>query len=271
MVELKSAVGVDWASGYWLGVEYQDGHYERVIVKPRFEELWTAFDSKPDQILVDVPIGLFDQNDGDTGERGRECDSLARVVLGSRWSSVFTPPARQAAELAKNGKPHEDVSSKNRDVVGKGLSIQAYHIAPGIAEVDSFLHPDEKDEKRRRRERVQEAHPEVCFAAFAGEALEYSKTSAVGFGERLSALDNVVENPGETFREISQDFEERDGDIDVTEIDADDVLDAMALAITACADENERQTLPEEPPVDERELPMQMVYRAEEPVEVKLD
>ncbi len=203
MGESKHTVGVDWASGNWIAVEYRDEEYECVTLVSDFEELWESFEPKPDRVLVDVPIGLCDENDDEIAERGRECDDFARNVLGSRSSSVFTPPTRQAAELARDGKSHETVSAKNRDIVEKGLSIQAYHIAPGIAEVDAFLDPAE-DERNLRRERVEEAHPEVCFVAFNGGELEYPKTSAVGFGERLSALENVVDEPGETFRKISR-------------------------------------------------------------------
>ena len=89
MGESKHSVGVDWASGNWLAVEYRDDEYDRVSLAGDFEELWESFDSKPDRVLVDVPIGLFDENDDKTGERGRECGELARKVLGSRWSSGF--------------------------------------------------------------------------------------------------------------------------------------------------------------------------------------
>lgn len=267
MGESRHSVGVDWASGNWLAVEYRDEEYDCVTLAVDFEELWESFDPKPDRILVDVPIGLCDENDDEIEERGRECDDFARNVLGSRSSSVFTSPTRQAAELARDGESHETVSSKNRDLVEKGLSIQAYHIAPGIAEVDEFLDPAE-DEWNLRCERVEEAHPEVCFVAFDGGELEYPKTSAVGFGERLSALENVVDDPDDTFRKISHELAEHEDEVDVADIEADDVLDAMALAITACANEDERRTIPENPPEDHRRLPMRMVYRAESPLEV---
>jgi len=41
------------------------------------------------------------------------------------------------------------------------------------------------------------------------------------------------------------------------------VLDAFALALTACAPHDEFQRLPSDPPEDTRGLPMQMVYRSE--------
>ena len=272
MTESKHAVGVDWASGYWLAVQYRDGKYDRVLIDQHFEPLWDSFDPKPDQLLVDVPIGLFDEADDETGERGRECDALARTVLGSRWSSVFTPPARQAAyEAVDDETNHATVSDTNREIVDKGLSIQAYHIAEGIADVDEFLRSEDGEASAERRETIKEAHPEVCFAAFADEPLEHSKTSAVGFGERLTALENVVDDPGETFRRISRDLLAYEDDHDVAAIDPDDVLDALVLAIAAGADEDEQYTLPTHPPKDHHGIPMQMVYRAEKPFEAAVD
>ncbi|GAB7020300.1 hypothetical protein JCM18750_31610 [Halostagnicola bangensis] len=49
----------------------------------------------------------------------------------------------------------------------------------------------------------------------------------------------------------------------VYKIGIDDVLDAIALSLTACAPHDEFQRLPSDPPEDTRGLPMQMVYRSE--------
>ena len=50
------------------------------------------------------------------------------------------------------------------------------------------------------------------------------------------------------------------------EVAVDDLLDAMVLALTACAPKNECRTLPPEPRKHHKGLPMQMVYRANEPI-----
>ena len=44
-----------------------------------------------------------------------------------------------------------------------------------------------------------------------------------------------------------------------------DMLDAFALALTACAPDEEYCQLPVEPPENAKGLPMQMVYRSEIP------
>jgi len=43
-------------------------------------------------------------------------------------------------------------------------------------------------------------------------------------------------------------------------LDGDDILDAAAAAITAWAEPEALRTLPERPPRDQRDLPMEMVY-----------
>lgn len=49
-------------------------------------------------------------------------------------------------------------------------------------------------------------------------------------------------------------------------VGVDDALDAIALALTAAADEDEWRTLPPNPPTDEAGLPVQMAYRSETPL-----
>jgi predicted RNase H-like nuclease len=51
------------------------------------------------------------------------------------------------------------------------------------------------------------------------------------------------------------------------EVAVDDVLDAVVLAYTARPGPGELFTLPPEPPTDPVGLPMEMVYRAPEPLE----
>lgn len=260
--------GVDWAGDCWLCVMFDTGTYDRTIVAPTFPDLWDTVGSHPEppaRLFVDIPIGLFDAADAETAERGRDCDRLARAVLESRRSSVFTPPARQAAYDAADGTPHADVSARNRDIVGKGLSIQAYHIALGIVEVDRFLRVEDVAERNRRREAVAEAHPEVCFAAFAGSPLEYSKTTAAGVGERLTALESVCPEPATVLNQVCTAVRDAATDCEIEGVTVDDVLDAIVLAAAASAPEADCQSLPTDPPTDCHGLPMAIHYRAFEP------
>jgi predicted RNase H-like nuclease len=223
------------------------------------QELWDAYGDTSHRIVIDVPIGLCESLDADEclcqeadGELSRECDDLARRVVGEQYRSVFTAPARQAAELAAEGRnEYAEITEKNRALTGKGLSQQAASISRGIVEVENLLR-NGGDEKI-----LVEGHPEVCFRAFNGESLTYSKKTAPGVDERLSAIVDVPEYSDDDWRTLARAL----GDENHT-VQLDDLLDALVLALTACADDVELQTLPLEPPVDARGLPMQMVYRS---------
>jgi len=98
----------------------------------------------------------------------------------------------------------------------------------------------------------------VCFRAFNGKPLSHSKKTALGVDERLSALETVPEYSGGDWRTVVQQLAGTGFTIGM-----DDVLDAFALALTACAPDEEYRQLPENPPADAKGLPMQMVYRSE--------
>lgn len=227
------------------------------------QKLWDEHGESAGRIVVDVPIGLCDANDADEcrcektdGELSRRCDDLARPVIGSRSSSVFTAPCREAAKLAADEESaYTDVNAKNRAGTGKGVMQQAAHISGGIVEVDELLRGGDGDE-----EILLEGHPEVCFRAFNGEPLEHSKTSVAGIEERLSALESVDEFEESHWRLISKQLLNEDHQVSM-----DDILDGIALALTAAAPKTEDQVLPERPPTDHKDLPMQMVYRASSP------
>jgi len=191
---------------------------------------------------------------GRYGEISRECDDIARSEIGSRSSSVFTSPSRRATKLVSENKDYSEINHTNKSLTGKGLMKQAISISPGIVDVEELLlGPGDS-------EQFVEGHPEVCFRAFNGEPLSYSKKTALGVDERLSALQTVPEYSEGDWRTVVQQLDGVEFDIGM-----DDVLDAFALALTACAPDEEYRQLPENPPTDARGLPMQMVYRSETP------
>jgi predicted RNase H-like nuclease len=257
-------VGVDWSSGVWVAVVYcEDGDSPEAFVSEDIFEVCEEYAESASRIVVDVPIGLCGSsgsndcgcvvdNDGDLS---RECDDLGRSVIGPRYRSVFTAPCREAAQLAADGGEHAEVSNVNWSVTGKGLTQQAASICAGIVDVEELLLGAGDSE------RIVEGHPEVCFRAFNGEALSYKKKSALGVDERLSALETVPEYSDGDWRVVADQLDDTTFDIGL-----DDVLDAFALALTACAPDEEYRQLPIDPPEDARGLPMQMVYRGETPL-----
>jgi len=253
-------IGVDWDSGAWLAVGYtEDGRAEPGVFDT-FEDLWRDYGTTAQRIVVDVPIGLCESHDSQDGcvetdgELSRRCDDLARTVIGPRSSSVFTAPCRDAAQAAADGTTYQDVNQTNQDRTGKGLMQQAANIAPGIVEIEEFLLDHGASAT------LVEGHPEVCFRAFADDVLQYNKKTAPGMDERLTALEHSTEYDRGTWRRLAETLSEKGHGTG-----ADDLLDALSLALTASAPEEECHYLPPDPPTDAADLPMQMVYRRPEP------
>lgn len=256
-------VGVDWDSGAWVAVGCPENGRPDAAMFDSMEALWQTHGGDGTRIVVDVPIGLcdaLDTADGcveSDGELSRRCDDLARRVLGPRSSSVFTPPCREAARKAAAGDRYSEVNETNKKRTGKGLMRQAANIAPGIIEVEEFILTEEESTT------VVEGHPEVCFRAFADDVLQYSKRTAPGMAERLTALEKATEYAEGTWRRLAESLGEQGHDAG-----ADDLIDALALAYTAKAPVGELHRLPETPPRDAEGLPMQMVYRRSEPFDI---
>jgi predicted RNase H-like nuclease len=147
------------------------------------------------------------------------------------------------------------VNQTNKDLTGKGLTQQSANLADGIYAVDQLL------QEKEACDRLVEGHPEVCFQAFADEPLRHSKKTAPGVNERLTALESTDEYEKGDWRTIAQHLGDEDYPAGL-----DDVLDATALAVTACATEGEDlQKLPQHPREDSKGRPMQIIYRRREP------
>lgn len=254
-------LGVDWASGAWVSVIYPDRGDPRVEVSSSIADLWDDVGKRSERMVVDVPIGLCGSLAAESdpcleqdGKLSRQCDRLARRAIRPRASSVFPTPARNAVQLAADGADYAIANKKNRALTGKGVMQQAVSMAPGIIAVDRLL------EAGADPEVLVEGHPELSFRAFMDSALQYSKKTAAGVAERLAALEEVPEYSPRDWRELANQL--RDEDHQVT---LDDLLDALGLALTAGAREQEFQQLPPKPPEDLQGRPMRMVYRRSEP------
>ena len=163
--------------------------------------------NKPDDIAIlaiDIPIGLL--------EGPRACDKAARKLLGQpRGSSVFPAPCRAALEA----QTYAEGSEINRQKTTRGLSQQAWGIAPKIKQVDDAI----TSECQRW---AFEVHPEVCFWALAGERpMAHGKKTKAGVSERLDLLRPV-------FPDIERHMQNRRANVG-----RDDLLDAAVAAWTA--------------------------------------
>lgn len=195
-------------------------------------------------IFIDMPIGLpYDEK--------RRCDTETRKILNRRASCVFPVPCRQAL----HARTYRQACRINQQVLGVKLTIQTWNISAKILEVDRFL----RNNKPARR-RFRESHPELCFWALAGgRTMAYSKKTVQGFAERYSVLaKNYPQTDGIVHRALDQ-FQRKD-------LARDDILDALALAISAKMGSNSSssRTVPLNPPLDKKGLPMQIAYAVPE-------
>lgn len=137
----------------------------------------------PAVIAVDVPIGLL----ATASAGGRACEVLARQLLRTRASSVFSAPTRAALAAFRAGSDYQAVSTANRGGVATapGLSQQTFGILPKIDEVDAALSSPSQGV-------VREVHPELCFAeASAGTPMTHSKKTTAGRTERVKLLGSL--------------------------------------------------------------------------------
>lgn len=248
---MNTFVGVDWASRGWLVVAAEADEWT-VRMHPSIQSVWFEHGGA-EAILVDVPIGL------PAADR-RACDRGAKEFLGSSGArSVFWTPCRDAVER----HTYEEAKRANVDARGDSLSSQAWGLIPRIREVDRFLRATES-----ARETVMESHPEVCFAAFAGDALE-SKHDEAGLDARRECLEKLDESVAGVYDDVVD--ERIDGQPAwarrIGRSNRDDLLDAMALALTAKIGAGDFERVPDGEPVgdgsvprDGEGLPMRIVY-----------
>lgn len=155
----------------------------------------------PTVVAVDMPIGL------ETSDR-RSCDDLVRPLLGPRRSSLFAAPARGALDH----ETYADANAWSKLTTGRGLSKQAWMLAPKIREVRALA--------ATRSVPLYETFPELSFAAMAGAPLSHPKRTWTGMATRLSLLAEVgLALPAEVGPAGS--------------VAADDLIDAAALAWSA--------------------------------------
>ncbi len=245
-------VGVDWGKRGWFSVGF-DSHGDYDMGYGKFRELVDRY-SQASVLLVDIPIGLVSGK-----EEWRVCDLKAKDLLEGRGGSVFLTPPRYVIEESRRAKSgpggyrefQNALASINRPRrPGTKFSSQAWNITPMIAEVDEVVASRLKDSGPE----VREVHPEVCFWALNDRRpMANSKKKLLGQEERVRVLAGIEPRTQDILHTALRDH--------ANHAAADDVLDALAAAITAREGYPDKlQTVPENPPKDARGLPMEMVF-----------
>lgn len=232
-------LGLDGCRAGWIAISLDDENAGYWLVESD-EELKEFFEDF-DRIFIDVPIGLHKD------EYIRKCDAELRDVLGSDYrASVFNPPIRPAL----HAPTYAEASMTSYEATGKKISIQTWNITPNIRIVDQFL--QNNDEMRGK---VFESHPELLFRILNGDnSIVQKKATKKGLRHRLKLLKDNSKYADDFFRDIKEDFRRN-------QVDEDDIIDSMSLAMFALRSlEDEIKTLPEDPPADETGLTMAIHY-----------
>lgn len=231
--------GVDGCRAGWVVVTAEVQTFQMqahdIRICSCFREV-LSLSPRPAVVAIDIPIGLLDEPQ----PGGRACDRQARQLLRGRASSVFSPPIRALL-----------TATQYTQVRSYGMSCQAFGILPKIREVDQLMTP-------QLQQRVYEAHPELTFRSLVGTPMRYNKKTPEGRAERLQALERA---PDGFFRPIRQTFEKASKSYKRADVAPDDILDACVLIWTALRIANKQASrLPATPPVDQKELRMEMWY-----------
>ena len=118
---------------------------------------------------IDMPLGLL-------ADGWRIADVLARRALGRRGVTVFAIPPRPVWQQPT----YAAANSACRELTGKGLSAQTWGLRGKLLEADAY--------RRESPARLHEVHPELSFAAIAGEPLAASKHTEAGLVLRRELL-----------------------------------------------------------------------------------
>ena len=246
-------------------------------------------------MLVDIPIGL-EKGVAHGGSNERACDIQAKEMLrrrrsapeelsmiGDRSRSVFTTPVSETLEVfasdlgpgaTKAQKAEErkqqfaEARNRNMDATGGvSVSAQAFGILRKVAEVDRLIQTNDTAHRV-----VRETHPEVCFSALNGGPMSFKKKHGLGFRDRVRLLDDHLDGRGgRAIEDASRRCwkhrgSERSGGSccrRMHSVASDDLVDAMACAVTAWLilhDKDSVRTLPPRKDVADRSDSPEIVY-----------
>lgn len=232
-------LGIDGCRAGWIAISLDDDNAGYWLLESNAE--LKKFFEEFDRIFIDVPIGLTDD------QYVRKCDEELKDILGPDYqASIFNPPIRPAL----HAPTYAEASMISYETTGKKISIQAWNITPNIKIVDQYLQNNED-----MREKVFESHPELLFRILNGNnSILQKKATKKGLRHRLGLLKKQSKYADDFFRDIKEEYRRN-------QVDEDDIVDAMSLALFALRSvDNDIKSLPDKPPVDSTGLPMAIHY-----------
>ena len=238
-------VGVDGCKAGWFSIGFDGDGAVDIQCEPDFADI-VSYYSQAELILVDMPIGLPD------GSTRRECDLEARrLLLEPRRRSVFPTPTRRAVEhIAIDPLDWDGAIEIQQSEADTSLQQQVLGIMRKIAQVDEIV----LNYRNSDTIGIREIHPELLFWALNGQrSMTNNKSTPEGILERVTVLQAFHGTSQFIFDTARQMFPRQ-------VLDPDDVLDALAAAVTAWKCHDNLRSIPQEPQFDVRGLPMEMVF-----------
>ena len=236
----NSYAGIDGCPSGWFVVQLSKmGAWKTVLARnPR--EL-VSYIEQSTLTLIDIPIGLLD-----SGGPQRDCDQQARKVLGMpRAASVFSAPSRPAVYASSYSR----ACQLNFRRLGKKLSKQTWNIGGKIREIDELLMNN-----GQIRNKLRECHPEICFWALNNRtAMRFNKKKKAGREERLAVLAGDLAEAQKLLDYAAEKYKRKD-------LSLDDIVDAMAIAVTALLGHKALSTFPARAERDRCGLTMEICY-----------
>lgn len=237
---MKNYIGIDGCRAGWLMIKITGQLQVESCLLKSISEINDHINTATGSVFIDMPIGISDE------VNNRNCDKMARKILGRRGSSVFPVPVRQILPI----KDYELANSLNRQITGKGISKQTFNIMPKINELDRFMQKFEREKPGL----MLEAHPELQFYMLNNEIdLQFNKKTAHGINERLVILSRIFTAAEQCFHMIREKYLKK-------EAADDDIIDALVLAVAAEQCRGDITFLPEEIETDRYSLPMRIGF-----------
>ena len=234
---MKTA-GIDGCKAGWILITFDEENPRYEILRSD-EDLFRTLNDFG-RIFIDMPIGLEDE------KYTRECDELLRKRLGAEYaSSVFSPPIRPALHAPS----YVEANMESFEYTEKKLTVQAWNITPKIRVLDRFL-----AETPELQEKLFESHPELLFMKLNGGIIFQKKNTKKGLRHRLDLIRKTEKIAADFFREIKEEYRRN-------EVEEDDIVDSMALALAAKQSLDKTiKSLPKNPPEDSKGLKMAIHY-----------
>lgn len=168
-----TVVGVDGSAGAWVAAVLRPGAVPALHWCADIDAVVGLASTVGATVIgVDMPIGL-------PADAPRSSDRAARVLLGSRRSTLFPTPVRAVLDATD----YRDALARSRSACGRGLSVQTWNLVPAIRQVRSAALAT----RRTGGPAFVEVHPETSFTVMAGRPLAPKRTPE-GVSARVELL-----------------------------------------------------------------------------------